>query len=121
ETVFRVPVFEQGTGHGCDIRPAKLAPSFHQLPDLVDVPALSLLLLDGVEQSRRGFLLRCSDGKEVTAVPPASVIDVGNLVVPVKPEVPSRLAIGRVQDRVFDDDGIHWSVESGSLNLLRVW
>ena len=65
--------------------------------------ALGLLLLDGVEQSRRGFLLWRSDRKEVATTAPAGLGGVRDLVVRVEAEVLSRLVKGRVQDRIFDD------------------
>src|SRR5882724_7298858 len=99
--------------HGRDVRPTKVAPSLHQSPDAVNVPALGLLLLGGVEQSWRDLLLRGRDGKNVTAAPPARVDDVGDLVVRVEAEMSSRLAIRGVQDRIFDDNLGHRAIMDG--------
>src|SRR5207244_10206054 len=82
--------------------PPPVAPELDELPDLVDVPTLGLLFVHLVEQPLPALLFRGRDGKEVTAAPPPWVDRVGDLVVRVEPEVPRRLAVGRVQNRVVD-------------------
>src|SRR5262249_46487299 len=113
------PVVEQGPGDGGHVRPFQAAPLAHQAADLVDVGALGLLLLDGVEQPWRALLLGGGDREEVAAAPPPGVDGIGDLAAGVEPEVPGRLAVGRVQDRVVDDDGRHQETpsECGSVYL----
>ena len=64
-----------------------IAPQLDLLPNAINVPAVGLRLLRGVEQSRRDFLLRRSDGEEITAAPPASVGPPDPDDEPVLPEV----------------------------------
>ena len=100
-------MFEQGAGGRCDVGPARVTPLLYELADAVDVPAFLPLLLDGIEQARRGFLFWRSNGEEVTATTAAGVDGVRDLIVRVKAEMARRLKIGRVQDRVVNDHGLH--------------
>src|SRR5947207_1617274 len=87
------------------------------MPDTVDVATVRFLLFHLVEQSGRALLLRRGDGEEVATAPPPGVDDASDLVVRVKSEVPSRLSIGRIENRVLDDDRFHDGPRGGNGQL----
>src|SRR5205807_1009121 len=73
-------------------------------------------------QPRRALLLGRGDGEEVAAAPPPGVDGAGDLVVRVEAEVPSRLAVGRIQDRVVDGNRLHGTLRwDRSAVYLRRW
>jgi len=106
ETVFTLPVFQQGAGDGRHVRPTQDAPLLDVPPDLVDEQRFRPLFFNLVEKAGGGLFLRGRDREKVAGTSATFVDDVDDLAVHV-PEVAFRFAVRRVQDRVFDRHDWH--------------